>query len=367
MPWDNGFVAALVAAWEAGDAVAPLDPRLPPPAAKQLLAALRPTHIAGPDGGIVSLEGGVPTERGDALVVATSGSSAAPRGVVLTHEAVNESAQVTSRRLAVDPGRDKWLACLPLSHIGGLGVVTRAILTGTALVVHRRFDAGAVMREAQFGTNLVSVVAAALARIDATAFSTVLLGGAAPPEITPPNVVTTYGMTETCGGVVYDGVPLDGVEVAVSNDESGPGEILLKGLTLFRSYRDGSNPFLPGGWLPTGDAGTIDDDGRLHVAGRISDTINTGGEKVWPESVEKVLVVHPLIAEVAVTARPDVEWGQRVVAFVVPADPAVPPDLSELRERVAEQLAPWAAPRELVLVDALPRTPSGKLARRLLT
>jgi o-succinylbenzoate---CoA ligase len=367
MPWDMGFVEALLAAWDAGDAVAPLDPRLPPPAARELVAALRPTHIAGPDGTITSLDGGIPSEPGDALVIATSGSSAAPKAVVLTREAVSESAKATSRRLGVDPARDKWLACLPLSHVGGLGVVTRAILTGTPLVVHRRFDAGAVAREAEFGVNLVSLVPAALARVDAQLFKTVLLGGAAPPAVTATNVVTTYGMTETCGGVAYDGVPLDGVEIAVPDDEEEePGEVLVKGPMLMRGYRDGPDPFLPGGWFPTGDGGTIDREGRLHIAGRLADTINTGGEKVWPASVEKALSGDPKVAEVAVAAKPDPEWGQRVVAYVVPANPATPPKLEELRASVAEQLAPWAAPRELVLLDALPRTPSGKVARRLL-
>jgi o-succinylbenzoate---CoA ligase len=367
MPRDDGFVRALLAAWESGDAVAPLDPRLPPPAARELLESLRPTHVAGADGEVVSLDGGIPTEPGDALVVATSGSSGSPKAVVLTAEAVSQSAEATSRRLSVDPKRDKWLACIPLSHVGGLGVVTRAVLTGTPLVVHRRFDAGAVMREAEFGVNLVSVVATALARIDPAEFKTVLVGGAAPPEVTAKNVVTTYGMTETCGGVVYDGVPLDGVEVGVSDEEAGlPGEVLLRGPTMFRGYRDGSEVFGPGGWFPTGDAGTIDDRGHLHIAGRIADTINTGGEKVWPESVEKALSGHPLIADVGVCARPDPEWGQRVVAFVVPSDPSTPLSLVELREHVAELLAPWAAPRELVIVDAIPRTPSGKVARRLL-
>ena len=345
MPWDNAFVSAMLAAWDAGDAVAPLDPRLPPPAAKALVEALRPTHVAGPDGVLVSLEGGLPTEPGDALVVATSGTSGSPKAVVLTREAVVRSAEVTSGRLGVDPRKDKWLACLPLSHVGGLGVVTRAVVTGTPLVVHRRFDAGAVVREAEFGVTLVSLVATALSRVDSALFRKVLLGGAAPPQVTASNIVTTYGMTETCGGAVYDGVPLDDVEVAVSDDDGGtPAEILLRGPMLLRAYRDGSDPRVPGGWLPTGDAGTIDDQGRLAVFGRIADTINTGGEKVWPESVEKVLSEHPSIADVAVAARPDPEWGQRVVAFVVPTDAAEPPRLEDIREFVLERLAPWAAP-----------------------
>src|ERR1700691_1300984 len=110
MPWDDSFVRALLAAWESGDAVAPLDPRLPPPAARELLKSLRPTHVAGADGEVVTLDGGIPTELGDALVVATSGSSGSPKAVVLTAEAVSQSAEATSRRLSVDPSRDKWLA-----------------------------------------------------------------------------------------------------------------------------------------------------------------------------------------------------------------------------------------------------------------
>ena len=373
IPWDAGFVRALEEIWAAGDAVAPLDPRLPAPAARDLVAAIRPTHVIGPDGECVAMDGGLPTEPGDALVVATSGSRAAPKAVVLTQEAVRESAERTSRRLEVEPSRDRWLACIPLSHAGGLGVVTRSVITGTPLTVHERFDATLVEREAAaHGVTLVSLVAAALARVDASLFRAVLLGGAAPPPGLPPNVVTTYGMTETCGGVVYDGVPLDGVEVAVDegavavDDRDGAvvaGEVLLRGPMLLRAYRDGSDPKLAGGWLPTGDAGTVDSDGRLHVSGRIADTINTGGEKVWPAAVERVISAHPKVSDVAVCGRPDPEWGERVVAFVVWADRSDPVGLDELRSWVAQQLPRWAAPRELVPMPALPRTASGKIAR----
>lgn len=369
VPWDERFVRALEHVWATGDTAAPLDPRLPAPAARELVAAIRPTHVMGPDGECVAVDGGLPTEPGDALVVATSGSGAAPKAVVLTEVAVRESAERTSRRLDVDPFRDRWLACIPLSHAGGLGVVTRSVITGTPLTVHEHFDAARAENEAAaHGVTLVSLVSAALARVDASLFRAVLLGGAAPPSELPPNVITTYGMTETCGGVVYDGVPLDGIEVAVEEaDGAGvAGEVLLRGPTLLRAYRDGTDPKLPGGWLPTGDAGTVDAEGRLHVSGRIEETINTGGEKVWPATVEQVIAKHPLVAEVAVCGRPDAEWGERVVAFVVAVDRSEPVGLDELRSWVTRQLPGWAAPRELVPMDALPRTASGKVARRML-
>jgi O-succinylbenzoic acid--CoA ligase len=250
--------------------------------------------------------------------------------------------------------------------MGGLGVVTRAVLSGTPLVVHRRFDAGGAEREAANGVTLISLVAAALQKVDGSKFRKILLGGAAPPVRLAPNVVTTYGLTETCGGVVYDGIPLDGVEVTVGVDDGGPasGEVLVRGPMTLRAYRNGTDPKISGGWLPTGDAGWIDSDGRLHVTGRIEETINTGGEKVWPEAVEAVLIGHPGVREVAVTGRQDDVWGERVVAFVVLKEPASPVALEELRAWTEQKLPVWAAPREIVLLDALPRTPSGKISRK---
>ncbi|MBO0732281.1 MAG: long-chain fatty acid--CoA ligase, partial [Acidimicrobiaceae bacterium] len=155
--------------------------------------------------------------------------------------------------------------------------------------------------------------------------------------------------------------PLDGVEVRITK-----GEIHLRGPMLLRTYRGGACPKDPDGWLPTGDAGWLDDGGRLHVDGRLASLIITGGENVWPEPVEALLGTHPGVAEAAVAGRPDPEWGQRVVAYVVPAAGRAAPTLDELRGIVRDRLAAFAAPKELVLVDQLPRTAIGKVRRDLL-
>ena len=322
------FVDALLRAWDAGDAVHPVDPRLPTP----------PSFDP-------------PLLDGDALVVATSGSTGEPKGVVLTHEAVRASAWASSRRLAVDPAADRWLSCLPLAHVGGLSVVTRAVLTGTPLV----FEGPA---------TLVSLVRTQLARgdVDAASFRAVLVGGgpAPAPDALPDNVVVTYGMTETGSGIAYDGVPLDGVEVRVDVD----GQVWVRGPMLLRCYDDGVDPKDADGWFPTGDAGRFDSDGRLVVDGRIAEVIVTGGEKVWPAPVEDVLRAHPAVADVVVAGRPDDEWGERVVAFVVPVTADDPPTLDALRGWAKDRLAPWCAPREVVLVESVPRTALGKVRRR---
>ncbi|HEY8544014.1 MAG TPA: fatty acid--CoA ligase family protein, partial [Acidimicrobiales bacterium] len=175
-----------------------------------------------------------------------------------------------------------------------------------------------------------------------------------------PNAVPTYGMTETGGGVVYAGTPLEGVELRTDDR----GQLLVRAPMLLRAYRDGTDPRIQGGWYPTGDAGTWDPAARrVTVAGRIGDVIVTGGEKVWPAPVEARLAAHPLVREALVFGRPDPTWGHRVVARVVPADPAAPPTLDDLRGWVKEALPPWAAPHELELADHLPRTALGKLRR----
>jgi O-succinylbenzoic acid--CoA ligase len=371
LPGGAAFVDALRAIWAAGDAAAPLDRRLAPRARQAQLAALRPTKVRSADGEERRLEGGEGVEDGDALVVATSGSTGDPRAVVLTREAVAASARATSARLGVDPDRHRWLACLPLAHIGGLSVVTRALCTGTALIVLNGFSAPEVEGFGRRGeATHTALVATALGRLDPAAFTAILVGGGPTPTATAPNVVATYGMTETGSGVVYDGRALPGVEVAIGDGTPGggsAGEILLRAPMLARAYRNGPLPSVGGpdgaGWFPTGDAGRWAEGGVLEVDGRLAEVIVTGGEKVWPGAVEAVLARHRAVAEVAVWKRPDPEWGERVVAWVVPADAARPPGLSELRAHVIEDLAPWAAPKELVVCGSLPRTALGKVRR----
>ena len=338
LPGGPGFVDELQRVWEAGDAAFPVDQRLPPAAKRELCAAMRVGDEVG---------------AGDALVVATSGSTGAPKGVVLTHDAVAASAQATSERLGVRDD-DHWLACLPLSHVGGLSVVTRAMHTGTKLTVLASFDAGAVER---VGASLVSLVSTALARIDPSRFRVIVLGGSRPPDDRPANCVTTYGMTESGSGVVYDGVPLDGVEIDIAAD----GEIRLRCPMLLRCYRDGTSPLDAEGWFATGDLGEWLPDGRLHVAGRRGDLIITGGENVWPEAVEAAIADHPDVAEVMVRGVDDPEWGQLVEAVIVPVGD--PPTLESVRDHVKQRHPAFMAPKRLAVVASLPRTALGKLRR----
>ena len=366
---------AIVAAWEAGEAVLPLDPDAPAPELAATLAAARPTHLLDGEGRS-RRPGGEPAEAGVAAVVATSGTSGAPKAVELGADAVRWSALATSAALGAGPG-DRWLCCVPVHGVAGLAVLARAWHTGLPLEVHERFDPAAV-RAAAGRATLVSLVPAMLRRLlavggEAARFRRVLLGGGPVPadliaEATGRGVglVRTYGLTETFGGMVHDGHPLDGAQVRIADPE---GEVLVRGPMLFRRYRGDpgrTTASLPDGWLRTGDLGRVGPDGRLAVLGRRDDLVISGGVNVHPDEVEAVLATHPGVAEAAVTGRPDPEWGQRVAAFVVPRDPASPPTLAELRAFTRRRLAAAKAPRELVLVPALPRGPSGKLLRRLL-
>lgn len=357
LPGGPEFVEALERAWDTGNAVLPIDRRLPASARALLLESLAPDRLVD-DEGMHELPGrGV--EVGDALVIATSGATGAPKGVVLTHDGVRASAYATSARLGITSS-DTWLACLPLSHVGGLSVVTRALQNNVGLIVHDGFDAARVEAAARDGATAVSLVTTALQRIDPALFRVIVLGGSRPPADRPSNVHTTYGLTETGSGVVYDGHPLDGVELMIG----AGGEVLVRCKMLLRCYRDGSSPVDADGWLHTGDLGKLLPDGRLHVEGRADDLIITGGENVWPETVEGVIRSHPAVRDVAVVGVPDNEWGQLLVVWIVPeGEPLV---LADIRAHVLESLPAFCVPKELHLTDALPRTSLGKLQRHVL-
>lgn len=344
------LVAALRAAVAGGPAVLPL-----PPGAEgeRLRAAVRPE---------------LPVAEGVALVVPTSGSTGDPKGVELTAAALAASAAATEERLG-GPGR--WLLALPVTHVAGLQVVLRALRAGAPPVTG---ELVAATREHR--PDFVSLVPTQLRRYladpAATAalgsYAAVLVGGAAAApglveraRAAGVRVVTTYGMSETCGGCVYDGVPLAGVTADLDDD----GRIALGGPVLARGYR--LRPELTAlsfvdGRFRTGDLGAIAA-GRLTVLGRADDLVNTGGEKVAPAAVEAALAGHPAVLDVAVLGVPDEEWGERVVAVTVLSGPL---SLAEARELVAREVSAVAAPRELRVVDALPLLPSGKVDKAAL-
>ena len=364
------LVELLAAALDgSGPAIAPLDAGLPPARLAGLIDALGPDSVQDTEG-VTSARSG-PHEgvaEGTAVVVGTSGSTGVPKGVELSAAALRHSARASLDRVGARPG-ERWLCCLPVTHVAGLAVLVRSLVSGTEPVLAERADAGTV---AASGCAHVSLVPTQLQRLLLQAgahgptplagFSSVLLGGAATPaglldgarDACVP-VVTTYGMTETCGGCVYDGVPLDGVRAEVRDD----GRIWLSGPVLFSGYRGG--PRAPAdGWFRTGDLGLLDAEGRLAVRGRADDVINTGGYKVVPGEVAAALQSCPGVREVAVVGQPDPEWGERVVAVVVPADPGDPPTPELLRRHVRERLPRYAIPSRVVMVGAVPMLPSGK-------
>jgi O-succinylbenzoic acid--CoA ligase len=362
---DERRLLALRAALDGtGPALLLLDPGLPAVRLGELVTAFAPDAIVRPDG-IESLGTGPGVAQDVAVVVATSGSTGIPKAAELTATSLLASATASLARLGAGTGR--WLCCLPTHHISGLGVLVRSLVTGTDPVIADRVDAGLI---AGTGCDYVSLVPTQLRRLlDARApvesFDAILLGGAATPAdlledaaAAGARVVTSYGMTETCGGCVYDGVPLDDVRIA-----SAGGLVRISGPVLFARYRlapELTATSLRDGWFVTSDLGEVGQDGHLRLHGRADDLINSGGEKVVPGQVEDALRGLNSVRDVAVVGTPDSDWGERVTAVIVAADGAVPPGLEQVRQELRGLLPRYALPRGLVHVEEIPLLASGK-------
>ncbi|HEX4034994.1 MAG TPA: AMP-binding protein [Solirubrobacteraceae bacterium] len=371
LPAGIDFVVALHSCLCAGAVAVPLDLRDPASArrgAEADLVIARPLACraaAAPPG---------PHELEDAaLIVRTSGTSGAPKDVPLTYGNLLWSAIGSAVALGLDP-RERWLCTLPLVHVGGLSIVLRSAIYGTTAVIHERFEAQAAVRAiAENEITLVSVVATTLRRLldaglsEPAALRCALAGGGpVPPALIERArgagvaVSQTYGLTEACSQVATQTPGEDGAaagpalfcsRVAIGAE----GEILVSGPTV--------SPSVAGGTLATGDVGELLADGSLRVFGRLSDTIISGGENVSPSEIEAVLEEHPLVTEAGVYGRADEEWGEAVHAVVVARAPL---EGDELRGWCAERLAAYKVPKAIRVVDALPRTSSGKLQRKLL-
>ncbi|MFW7414658.1 AMP-binding enzyme [Demequina sp. SO4-18] len=307
--------------------------------------------------------------RARGIAVRTSGSTGEPREALLSADAVVASATATLERLG---GPGHWLLTLPADRIAGAMVAARARVGDTDLVHGDRGPftaAGFASAAARMpdGRRYVSLVPTQLRRVLAdprgadalAAFDAVLVGGAPPGMTLPPNAVETYGMTETSGGCVYDGVPLDGASIRIGEG----GRIMIAGPMLADGFADGDDSaFVERDgqrWLRTGDVGEITD-GLLTVRGRGDDVILTGGVNVHPATVERALLAQPGIADAVVVGVADVQWGQRVVAAVVPTPDAVV-TLEGLRDGLPLERA--ELPTAVVVVDSVPRTAAGKIDR----
>ncbi len=300
-------------------------------------------------------------------VIHTSGTTSAPRPVELTYGNFLWSALGSAVALGVDP-KERWLCALPLSHVGGLSILVRSAIYATTAVVHERFDTErALAALLEDDITLVSLVSTTLARLldaglrNPPHLRFALTGGGPVPDALVERalgvgvpVSPTYGLTEACSQVTTNGPPLFCTRVSVEEN----GEILVAGPTVARSA------LAADGRLHTGDLGYIDEHGALHVSGRASDTIVSGGENVAPSEVEAVLETHPAVSEAAVVGREDAQWGEAVVAIVLAA-PGASVEEDVLRAHCAARLAPFKVPKRVELVSApLPRTRSGKLLRR---
>jgi o-succinylbenzoate---CoA ligase len=376
-------VVLLHALMKLGAVALPLSPLLTDPERAAVLAAERPAVDLNDAAELTQTEADLPLlgehDMEDLQCrILTSGSAGEPRPVSLTYGNFLFSAVGSAFNLGVDP-RDRWLCCLPLSHVAGLSIVLRSAIYGTTAVLLDGFDADQVATTLVNGDiGVVSLVPTQLIRLleadaDLTRPRAILIGGGPVPRGAlrealdrGATVVQTYGMTETCSQVTTlapedarrkvgsAGRPLLTTHVRIED-----GEILVQGPTVSRDALDAD------GWLHTGDLGRIDDEGFLYVMGRRSEVIVSGGENVMPAEVEAVLVSHPAVADAAVVGRPDPEWQEAVCALVVLSN-GVQASEEELRDHCSASLAAYKVPKQIDFVTSLPRTPSGKLLRERL-
>ncbi len=334
-----------------------------------------------------------------AVIVYTSGTSGEPKGVVLTHGNLLAAAVGSAFHVGALPS-DRWLACLPLFHVGGLAILARSALAGSAVVLHERFDPERVSRALDAdGITLASLVPTMLARVlevrgatpPPASLRAVLLGGAGAPAPLLERaaaagwpLLPTYGLTEACSQVATlppgepvraDGGglrPLHGVEIRVTDERGAEvasgtaGEIRVRGATVSPGYwgsPDATARAIQEGWLRSGDLGVVEADGSLRVVGRADDRLITGGENVHPSEVEGVLAAHPDVVEVAVAGLPDPLYGARIAAWVV-LSPGARATHADLERFARARLAGYKVPRAWHTVAELPRNAGGKLVRR---
>jgi o-succinylbenzoate---CoA ligase len=314
-------------------------------------------------------------------VMYTSGTSGRPKGAILTYGNHWWNAVASALNLGT-LSSDRWLACLPLFHVGGLAILLRGVIYGMPVQVHERFDAARVNQAIDDeGVSIISVVGTMLERMLAQrgerryppTLRCVLLGGGPAPgplleravRLGVP-VFQSYGLTETASQVATlapedvprkvgsAGKPLMGAQIRIGAD----GEILVRGPTVSPGYL---HQPAEEAWLRTGDLGYVDDEGYLFVLDRRDDLIVSGGENVYPAEVEAVLLAHPAVEEAGVFGVADAEWGQIVAAAVKLEQPA---SIDDIVAFCRQRLAGYKVPRRIELVDTIPRTASGKLLRR---
>jgi o-succinylbenzoate---CoA ligase len=401
----NTRLTAEELAWQVDDAaVRLLVCDRPNAGTADALAAIRPTLRRADADDLLAAEGATPAPAGPAAgavsqvdleavqsVIYTSGTTGRPKGARLTfgNHWWSATGSVLNLGLRED---DRWLACLPLFHVGGLAILLRSAIYGIAAVVHESFDERAVNRAIdEERVTIVSVVSAMLQRmLDVRGddpyppwLRCVLLGGGPAPRpllercaARAVPVVQTYGLTESGSQVATlapedalrklgsAGKPLFPTDLCVDAAPGQVGEILARGPTISPGYVNQS-PRAPGDWLRTGDLGRLDDEGYLYVVDRRDDLIISGGENVYPAEVEAALLAHPEVAEAGVAGVADPTWGQAVFAAVV-LRAGARATAEELRAHCRARLAAYKVPSRLRLVEALPRNAAGKLLRRRL-